>query len=132
LGFIGQDFLSGLRGNDRLDGGDGQDSLTGGKGRDFFDFNLTTESLVGTNRDVINDFHHSQHDKIDLKDIDANENVALDQAFKFIGTAHFTGHAGQLRFKHHVVQGDTDGDGTADFEIGVAKVAELVKGDFIL
>lgn len=132
FGFGSGDLLSGLGGNDRIDGGDGSDSLIGGKGRDVFDFNLTTESAVGTIRDVINDFHHSQHDKIDLKDIDANENVALDQAFKFIGSAHFTGHAGQLRFKHHVVQGDTDGDGTADFEIGVPHVAELVKGDFIL
>ena len=132
FGFGSGDLLSGLAGNDVLDGGDGQDFLTGGKGRDHFDFNLVTESVVGASRDVIRDFHHTQHDKIDLRDIDANENVALDQAFKFIGAAHFTGHAGQLRFKNHVVQGDTDGDGTADFEIGVLKVAELVKGDFML
>jgi hypothetical protein len=90
------------------------------------------DSVVGVNRDVIKDFHQTQHDKIDLSDVDANENVALDQAFKFIGSAHFTGHARELRFKNHVVQGDTDGDGTADFEIGVLKVVELVKGDFIL
>src|SRR4029077_19877768 len=108
------------------------DSLIGGKGRDIFDFNFATESAVGTTRDVINDFHHAQHDKIDVHGIDANDNVALDQAFHFIGAHKFTGHAGQLRFKHHVVQGDTDGDGTADFEIGVLKVVELVKGDFIL
>ena len=132
FGLLGDDSLSGLAGNDVLDGGAGQDLLFGGKGRDRFDFNSVTESVVGVTRDVIKDLHHAQHDKIDLRDIDANENVALDQAFKFIGSAHFTGHAGQLRFKNHVVQGDTDGDGTADFEIGMPKVVELVKGDFIL
>jgi 6-phosphogluconolactonase (cycloisomerase 2 family) len=132
FGDVGDDLLSGLRGNDRIDGGDGQDTLIGGKGRDIFDFNQATESAVGVNRDVILDFHHAQHDKIDLQSIDANDNIGLNQAFKFIGAAPFTGHAGQLRFKNHVLQGDTDGDGAADFEIRVPHVAELVKGDFIL
>lgn len=132
FGFVGDDILSGLGGNDRLNGGPGQDTLRGGKGRDFFDLNLAVDSVVGANRDVIVDFHHKQHDKIDLEGIDANETVGANQAFKFIGSAHFTDHAGELRFKNHVIQGDVDGDGAADFEIGVPHVAELVKGDFIL
>lgn len=132
LGGAGDDVLSGLGGRDTLFGGDDKDTLTGGKGRDSFVFTLTTESAVGINRDVITDFHHAQHDKIDLQGIDANDTLGANQAFKFIGSAHFTGHAGELRFKNHVVQGDTDGDGAADFEIRVPHVAELVKGDFIL
>ena len=132
FGLLGDDILKGLGGNDVLDGGDGRDLLSGGKGRDHFDFNLVTDSVVGVDRDVIKDFHHAQHDKIDLSDIDANENQALDQAFNFIGSAQFTGHARQLRFANHVLQGDTDGDGTADFQIRVPHVAQFVDADFIL
>jgi 6-phosphogluconolactonase (cycloisomerase 2 family) len=131
-GGLGDDVLSGLGGRDTLFGGDDKDTLTGGKGGDRFVFTLPTESAVGINRDVVTDFRHTQHDKIDLQGIDANDILGANQAFKFIGAAQFTGVAGQLRFKNHVVQGDTDGDGTADFEIGVLKVAELVKGDFVL
>ena len=50
--------------------------LTGGLGRDVFDFNAIAESVKGNNRDVIADFNRSQHDRIDLTDIDAKTGVA--------------------------------------------------------
>ncbi|MDP5327496.1 MAG: hypothetical protein NWQ69_09255, partial [Paracoccaceae bacterium] len=59
-------------------------------------------------------------DKIDLSAIDANENIEEDQAFSFIGQSAFSA-AGQLRITQSgssaILEGDTDGDGTADFSI---------------
>ncbi len=58
-----------------------------------------------------------------------------DQKFHFIGNNHdFNGHAGELRYDavNHKVEGDIDGDGTADFAIILTNVTHLVKGDFIL
>jgi Ca2+-binding RTX toxin-like protein len=132
FGLGGNDALKGLGGNDLLDGGAGQDFLFGGKGADRFVFALATDTAVGATRDVIVDFRHLQHDRINLTAIDANINQGGDQAFHFIGHHQFSGKAGELRFANHIVRGDTDGDGIADFEIAVLKVAELVKADFIL
>ena len=132
FGLGGNDALKGLGGNDLLDGGSGQDFLFGGKGRDVFEFGSAADTAVGATRDVIVDFRHQQHDKIDLSDIDANINVLNDQAFKFIGHQQFSGNAGQLRFANHILRGDTDGDGIADFEIGINGKVDLVKADFIL
>jgi hypothetical protein len=39
--------------------------------------------------------------------------------------------AGQLRFDNHVLEGDVDGNGTADFQVHV-NVATLHSNDFIL
>lgn len=80
--------------------------------------------------DSITDFQHNQHDKIDLHSIDANV-VSLDEAFHFIGAARFHQQAGELRYARHILQGDVDGDGTADFQIHV-NAATLVRGDFVL
>jgi hypothetical protein len=132
FGLGGNDALKGLGGNDLLDGGAGQDFLFGGKGADRFVFALATDTAVGATRDVIVDFRHTQHDRINLKAIDANINAGGNQAFHFIDHAKFSGHAGELRFAKHVIRGDIDGDGTADFEIGINGNVHLVKGDFIL
>ena len=52
--------------------------------------------------------------------IDANENIDEDQAFNFIGQSAFSA-AGQLRITQlgssSILEGDTDGDGNADFAI---------------
>ena len=132
FGNIGNDTINGLGGNDRIDGGADRDFYTGAKGADRFVFSLATDTAVGANRDVIKDFHHNQHDKINLAAIDANINAANDQAFHFIGRQQFSDKAGELRFVGKVLRGDIDGDGVADFEIAILKVAELVKADFVL
>ena len=72
IGGDGDDILNGGRGNDTVIGGLGTDSLSGGKNADKFEFNDITESVVGAGRDVIINFHHSQHDRIVLSGIDAD------------------------------------------------------------
>ena len=47
---------------------------------------------------MITDFSPAQGDRLDLAGLDANELLANDQAFSFIGTAAFGSDAGQLRY----------------------------------
>jgi Ca2+-binding RTX toxin-like protein len=134
VALAGDDTIRGFDGDDTLDGGNGKDILVGGENRDVFDFNALRDSLVGSKRDVINDFERGLDD-IDLRDIDAKSGGG-NQAFKFIGTQQFHGVKGELHYKHAggglLVQGDTNGDGHADFEILVKGSASLSAGDLIL
>lgn len=126
----GNDTLIGGIGNDKLQGDAGADTLTGGLGFDTFIFVATGDSPT-TGRDTITDFL-SLTDKIDLKAIDANINLAGDQAFTYIGSGGFTHVAGQLNFTGGIVAGDVNGDGIADFQIAVRGLALLAAADFIL
>jgi hypothetical protein len=83
---------------------------------------------------VITDFV-SGTDKIDLTSIDADSQRGGDQAFTFIGTGAFTGHAGELRVEIagpwlHIMA-DVDGNGQADFAL-VVNGPVLTASDFIL
>ena len=131
----GADQLNGGAGIDTLRGGLGLDTLTGGAGRDFFDFNSVKEAGKGAARDRILDFSAAVDDRIDLSTIDAKAGIGGNQAFKWIGKTDFHKKAGELRYEDKgskvIVQGDTNGDGKADFEIFV-KVGALAKGDFLL
>jgi Ca2+-binding RTX toxin-like protein len=135
-GNAGANVLQGWNGNDLLVGRAGKDTLTGGAGADRFQFTALADSVVGANTDRITDFSHAQGDRIDLAAIDARFTVAGDQAFSFIGTAAFTGVAGQLHYWHDVgrtiVSGDVNGNGTADFNIILTGTTTLVAGDFVL
>ena len=135
-GLAGNDLLSGNYGNDSLNGGDGADTLvgglgsdqlTGGAGNDVFKFNTLAEVSWG---DRITDF--TSGDKIDLAGIDANNTIEGDQAFSFIGSAAFTGVAGQLIYAWGSIQGDTNGDSMQDFSIAVTGVSSFVQSDFLL
>jgi glucose/arabinose dehydrogenase len=136
---VGSNFADTLGGNSAanvLRGLDGRDLLSGGPGGDRFDFNAPSEAGKGPSRDQILDFSHAQHDRIDVRDIDANVHAAGNQTFQFIGAAGFHSHGdhhvyGELRYANHVVQGDVNGDGHADFEIHV-NASTLAKGDFLL
>lgn len=130
-GGAGRDRLEGGAGRDRLDGGAGRDDLFGGAGADVFVFARLGDSVRGANRDRIADFARGS-DKIDVSGIDANAGRAGDQAFSFIGRAGFSDKAGELRFAGGVVAGDVNGDGRADFEIGLSGITALARGDFIL
>lgn len=127
----GADDLYGSSGADKLTGNQGNDYLNGGTGADQFIFLAASDSVVGANRDVIADFFRSENDTIDLSAIDAVQGGG-NNAFDYVGGAAFSGTAGELRFINHILQGDVDGDGTADFEIKVTGVNTLINGDFLL
>ncbi|MEI6747184.1 MAG: type I secretion C-terminal target domain-containing protein, partial [Methylococcaceae bacterium] len=136
-GTANNDKLSALVGNDTLIGGLGADRLTGGKGADIFKYaSLKDSGTTAKTRDTITDFKHSEKDKIDLSAIDANEKLAGDQAFTFIGSVAFnkTNASGQLRFDatSKILYGSTDADTTPEFSIQLSGVKSLVIGDFIL
>lgn len=146
LGGYGDDLLTGNNGKDTLDGGAGADVLEGGKGRDKLIggagqdvFVFTDASHNGTSalRDRIMDFDGTE-DVIDLSGIDANTGAGGNQAFGFIGTAAFSGTAGELRYRlvnngaNSEVLADTDGDGLADFFLLVKGVSVLEASDFVL
>ncbi len=127
-GGAGADTLVGGFGDDRLAGGGGRDVLKGDAGADQFVF----ASLKSADGDTIRDFA-SGTDRINVSGIDAVAGGA-DQAFDFTGTG-FDG-AGSLRAVtsngNTLVQGDIDGDGTADFTLTLTGLHALSGGDFIL
>lgn len=145
LGNDANNVLSGRGGNDELDGGSGRDTLrggtgsdlmTGGAGNDRFDYDSVGESPFGDGiRDVIADFNGNgagPGDWIDLSDIDANELLAGNQTFKYIGDDDFTGVAGQLQYDPTgtlpYLRADTDGDGFANLQIDLLGASLSVGG----
>lgn len=147
-GLGGNDTLRGAGGRDVLFGGDGDDYLaggagsldemTGGTGADRFAFAAIDESTTGpVNADVIRDFNQAEGDLISLFHIDAIAGGA-DDPFTFIGTAAFSGTAGELRYRFESGTGDTmveldvDGDGVRDMSIRLTGHHDLVAGDFVL
>lgn len=132
IGDAGDDELSGRGGDDILSGGTGADRLEGGHGADLFVF-----GEVDAGRDTIADFNAAAGDRIDLSAIDAVPDTTFeDDGFQFVGSAAFTGTAGELRAAAAAggweVSGDVDGDGVADFTILVASPAPLAAADFVL
>src|SRR4029079_15098442 len=108
----GSDTLFGEAGRDVLFGGADKDFLTGGAGRGIFSFAALSDSKRGAERDVTTDFSHG--DVIDLFGIGKNK-------FDWIGNQAFHEEKGELHFVKRagylLVEGDTDGDGTPDFQI---------------
>ncbi len=137
------DTLSGSAGNDWIVGYMGADKMTGGMGADQFSFHDVEEmGLTAKTRDIITDFKHSDGDKIDLYDIDANSadvdsfGFQIDQSFTFIGAKAFskTDATGQLRFDAttHILYGSTNADNKPEFSIQLNGVKSLVADDFVL
>lgn len=138
-GRAGDDLLFGEGGADALYGNLGADTMTGGPGaiRDRFIYFQTVDSRPGAgNRDIITDFQ-TGIDRIEISRFDADPNTPGNQAFDFIFDAAFSG-VGQVRYEknaaagHTLVQADLDGDGTADFEVELTGLIDLVAGDFLL
>ncbi len=117
-GGSGNDTLGGGAGADWLYGQLGTDSLTGGAAGDAFVFDDLSEMGLGAARDVITDFVHGQ-DIIRLTNVDANVDAVGDQNFIFIGSAAFSGAAGEVRYAGGVLQGNVDAGTAADFEIRI-------------
>ncbi len=123
----GTDTLNGGNGNDQLIGGASRDTLNGGSGNDLFKYNSASDSPSGTGKDLINSFAGAGSalgDQIDLTAIDANASVTGNQAFVWGGT--FT--AGHLRYTGGVLQGTTDADAAAKFEIQLVGTPALSVG----
>ena len=134
-GSSGSDRLSGDDGDDVLEGKDGVDRLIGGRGADIFRFTQDFFSQAAQT-DTIADFSRKDRDRIDLSGFDVNASTPERDGFQFIGGAAFTGRAGELRSQviggKTYVQGDTDGDGSADLTIRLARAIVLERGDFLL
>jgi chitinase len=125
------DKLTGNTGNNLMTGGVGADQMTGGGGADKFVYASLSESTVASSgRDSIYDF--TSNDRLDLRLLDANTKVAGNQAFSFIGTAAFSGSAGQLRYDKAAsdtyVYADVNGDKTADFSIRLDDAITISQG----
>jgi serralysin len=143
LGGGGGDKLTGGNGNDELVGGGGKDTLIGGAGVDVLDGGaagdvfMFDQTSVDRSTDVIRGFSGAQGDRVNLNSIDANTGLAGDQAFKFVGSAAFSGTAGELRVfvdasGNQVAAGDVNGDRTADFLIQFTDSAAPIQAtDFI-
>jgi hypothetical protein len=82
--------------------------------------------------DLVTDFSTAQRDRIDLRGIDADATTRANDAFDFIGAQGFSGTAGELRFAGQILEGDTNGDGLADFRIGLLNVDTLGASDILL
>lgn len=131
LGRDGDDRLVGGAGDDLITGGDGVDTLYGQAGADVFDFNNVRESgVTSATRDTIADFSSAQGDKIDLSDLDQNDELS------FIGTSKFSGEGGEVRYQVYanatVAFVDLDGDKAADFSVKLAGIGGMSADDFIL
>jgi serralysin len=130
------DTLKGGALNDLLHGNLGADTLEGGGGADAFRFQNQAESTAAS-MDQILDFTPGT-DRIELDRIDADTLTAGNQAFSWIGSGAFTGTAGQLRAYEQsgtwFVEGDTNGDGTADLVIALTLQGPtpLSASDFLL
>lgn len=132
LGGAGDDQLSGGDDDDKLIGGAGSDRLSGGKGADTFVFQTGDSGKTSSTRDTILDFSSKNDDQIDLSSLDANSTKSGDQAFTYISSQAFHGKAGELALHNGILEGDTNGDKVADFQISLVGVTSLQSSDFIL
>ncbi len=129
----GRDELRGGGGDDVLVGGARGDHLSGGSGKDIFVYQSDNDLGSGDDgyRDTIRDFSHSDGDRIDLSAVPVEGGK-----LHFIGTAEFSGTAGEVRYEvegnHVLVQASLDGFGLTDLEIKLANVSAMQAHDFIL
>ena len=107
-------------------GGIGADGLRGERLADTFVF----DAVADGGRDLIGDFEAGL-DGIDLRGIDANGGRSGNQTFDWICREAFVGTACELRFARELLQGETDGYGLADFEVGTNDIARLALGDLM-
>ena len=132
----GNDTLIGGAGNDTLIGGSGVDNLTGGNSGDTFVFLLGNSSAASGQHDRITDFA-SGTDHIDLSGFDAISSTGSYDQFKFLATAAFSGAAGELNYFYNsstgvtTLQGDTNGDGVADFAIDLTGNVTITSSDIV-
>jgi Ca2+-binding RTX toxin-like protein len=133
----GADVISGGDGNDWLEGGGARDRFYGGAGADNFVFRDGDFGGVSTSTcDQIHDFSEAGGDHVRLSLVDADTTIGGDQAFSFVGTTAFSHTAGELRYEqisgNTYIEGDTNGDGVADFMIRLDGLHGLIGTNFVL
>lgn len=107
----GSDTFAGLRGADII-----QSSADGNV--DVFAYYSVADSNVTDGYDrVFGVEGGAGGDIFDLSDVDANSTIEGNQDFVYVGDNAFSGNAGELRVDGDFIQGDTNGDGVADFQI---------------
>jgi|GEM_PF-6632507 len=112
--------------------------LAGGAGDDVISGALDGFTVdVGTGKDTViagvasfDILNFGAGDLLDLSAIDADPNVAGNQAFTWIGGQTFSQKAGELRFDtaSHALSGDLDGDGYAEFTLTLTDTAAVNPG----
>ncbi|MGB6230565.1 MAG: hypothetical protein WBF53_10610, partial [Litorimonas sp.] len=117
-GHGGDDVINGGDGDDYLSGGVGQDVLTGGAGADTFRARAVQDGEFDA---TVTDFE--QGDNIELGRVVNYDTGALLDA-TFIGTAGFSGNAGEVRYRFDngttVLEVDRNGDSIADGQFVIA------------
>jgi Ca2+-binding RTX toxin-like protein len=112
----GSDIVTAAGGNDTILPGGGKDWMSGQGGNDTFLFTALSDSRVGQDHDVINDFGFGR-DKIDLHQLADGAGETLT----FSGTGAFSGRDGEVRTyasgASSFVEVDINGDKQADFQI---------------
>jgi len=135
IGNNGSNAINGASGNDTIKGGLGVDYLTGGADNDTFVYSTLADSGPNsTTRDRILDFGASGNDRIHLATIDANTNVAGDQAFSLDMNGSFSaGEIRQTQFGANLLlEMNVDGDAAAEMSILLLNSGPLTAGDFVL
>jgi Ca2+-binding RTX toxin-like protein len=134
------DLLDGGNGDDSLNGGKGGDILTGGSGKDMFIFNNVLDMNISLKKtDTITDFKSGEDKILFLFDLDKNK-AGTQKDCTFIRNNAFSKTAGEVRYSevytegsntYILVQGDTNGDGKADFSLKLMGITSLEKSDII-
>jgi Ca2+-binding RTX toxin-like protein len=131
--------LTGSIDNNRIIGNDaaniivgsyGKDTVTGGGGADAFVWSSIDEiGLFNFDPDIVTDYSSAQGDVLHFTNIDADETVAGNQDFTFIGTAAFTA-PGQINLVTNgtdtFIQLNTNADLTVD---GIIQLNGVPAGD---
>ena len=82
--------LDGHAGANIISGDLGTDTMSGGGGGDAFVWSSVAETGFNFAPDIVTDYSSAQGDVLHFTNIDADETVAGNQDFTFIGTAAFT------------------------------------------
>src|SRR3569833_2382279 len=127
--------IVGNEGNNLLNGMGGVDTLTGGSGADTFVYATGDTGAGSGKRDLITDFVPGT-DKIDLALIDGDVSTEALDSFRLLGAAAFDGSPAALHYWYDsphgvtIVEGDVNGDSSADFGIELTGSLTLTSADF--
>lgn len=131
--FVGGWQQFGGDGADRLIAGPETTQMSGGGGLDRFVFRFDPGVINET--PLVTDFDQAGHEILDVSALDARP-AAGNQAFTFIGTAAFSGTAGELRYEvqdgRTLIQMQTDRDEVIEASLYLQGEYTLLATDFHL